>query len=92
MRRVCRRSLSDLKSLKKGSLNFINGQRTEGSGKTFDVFEPRTGDVLCRIKSTSQSELDDALSIAKSAQLEWMQTSALERADVLHRAASLLEK
>ena len=92
MKRVTQRSLSSLKSLREGSLNFVNGQRIDGSGSSFDVFEPRTGDLLCKIKSTSEKELENALSIARSAQLEWMHTSALERADVLHRAALLLEK
>ena len=81
-----------MKSLREGSLNFINGQRIDGSGCSFDVFEPRTGDFLCKIRSTSEKELDNALLVAQNAQLEWMHTSALERADVLHQAALLLEK
>ncbi|MGH3649045.1 MAG: aldehyde dehydrogenase family protein, partial [Micromonosporaceae bacterium] len=70
---------------------FIGGKwRPAASGKTFDVYDPATGDVLCQVADASPSDGIDALSAAVAAQPDWAAYPPRERGEILRRAYQLL--
>ena len=52
--------------------HFINGEYVEDtSGTPIDVIYPATGEVIARVHSATPAVIDQALSSAKAAQVEW---------------------
>ena len=73
--------------------HYIGGDHREGtSGRFADVFNPATGEVEKRAPLASASELDEAVAIAKAAQVEWAAQNPQKRARVFMRMAALLER
>ncbi len=71
----------------------IGGQWVDGlSGRTFDTFNPATGEVLGTVAEADPKDVDAAVAAARKA-LEgpWAKLSPAEREKVLHKAADLLE-
>lgn len=73
----------------------ISGQRCEAAdGRTFEVTEPGTGQVLAAVAQAGQTDVDRALTAAHTAFADgrgtWARTSATERGRVLARVADLL--
>ena len=64
----------------------INGQwRDASDGKTLDVHDPATGEVLLTIASASSDDAQAAMDAAAEAQKSWARTAPRERAEILRR-------
>jgi acyl-CoA reductase-like NAD-dependent aldehyde dehydrogenase len=74
----------------------INGQWTEGSGKSFDTTNPATGQVLTQISEATAADVDQAVASARKAFEDmsgpWRKMSASERGKVMWRIADLIDK
>lgn len=69
---------------------FINGEWVKSSnGKTFDVFNPGTGDVVAKVAQGSELDVNKAVDAATAAfELdEWREMKPGDRADILNRIA-----
>jgi succinate-semialdehyde dehydrogenase/glutarate-semialdehyde dehydrogenase len=72
---------------------FIDGGWVDAEGgKTFDVLDPSTGQVLCSVADASPADGRKALEAAVAAQASFAATAPRERADVLMRAFELLHE
>ncbi len=64
--------------------HFIGGREIPGtSGRTSDVFLPRTGEVQAKVALASRDELRAAVENAKAAQPGWAATNPQRRARIL---------
>jgi aldehyde dehydrogenase (NAD+) len=76
---------------------FINGEwRDAANGRTFETFNPATGESLTRIAAASAEDVDAAVQAARAAFDEskgpWRRLSASERGRLLWKLADLIEK
>jgi succinate-semialdehyde dehydrogenase / glutarate-semialdehyde dehydrogenase len=70
---------------------FIGGEwRQAGSNKTFDVHNPATGELLARCADAGREETKQAIEAAHKAFPAWSQTPAVQRAQLLTKAAQLM--
>ncbi|MDE2313282.1 MAG: aldehyde dehydrogenase family protein [Elusimicrobia bacterium] len=86
---------SDLQSFlaKKTHLLLIDGQRKESSsGKSFEAFNPATGEAIARVAEATAQDVDAAVKSARKA-LEgpWSKLSPAERERALNKLADLVE-
>ncbi|WP_199041897.1 NAD-dependent succinate-semialdehyde dehydrogenase [Glycomyces salinus] len=66
---------------------FIGGKWTPASsGQTFEVRDPATGEVLCRVADAAPADGAAALDAAVAAQDSWASHPPRERGEILHRA------
>ncbi len=74
--------------------NLIDGQWVDASsGKTFDVFNPATGEVIAQVASSDKEDVDRAVASARRAfEGPWSKFSARERADLMFKLADLIEQ
>lgn len=74
------------------SAGFIGGDwlHSTSDGKTFDVTNPSTGDVIATLPDMGIAETRAAIDTAYSAQKEWAATTAKERAAVLRKWYELM--
>ena len=74
--------------------NLIDGHWAESSsGRTFSSVNPAdTSDVLGQFPEATREEAQQAINSAKAAQIKWAQTSPARRAELLYRAADLIEQ
>jgi malonate-semialdehyde dehydrogenase (acetylating)/methylmalonate-semialdehyde dehydrogenase len=73
--------------------HFIDGKEVKGrSGRSGDVFNPNTGEVQATVAFAQQSEVEDAIGVAKSAQPAWGRTNPQRRARVLFKFLELVQK
>jgi len=73
--------------------HFIGGKHVPGkSGRTADVFQPMTGEVIAKVALASRDELRQAIENAKAAQPAWAATNPQRRARVLMRFLELIAK
>ncbi|WP_166987467.1 NAD-dependent succinate-semialdehyde dehydrogenase [Canibacter zhoujuaniae] len=71
----------------------IGGEWVEAQeGKTLDVFDPATGELLKSIADASVADAQRALDAAVAAQAEWAKTSPRERSNILRKAWELLQE
>jgi malonate-semialdehyde dehydrogenase (acetylating)/methylmalonate-semialdehyde dehydrogenase len=64
--------------------HYINGSSWSGnSERNGDVFNPATGDVSAKVDFASSAVVDEAVAAAKSAWIEWRNTSLAKRTQVL---------
>jgi phenylacetaldehyde dehydrogenase len=73
----------------------IGGRWVEAmSGKTFDTFDPSTGEVLARVAEGDAADIDLAVKAARRAFEEgsWPKTSPAERARLLWKLSELIEE
>src|SRR5699024_4390980 len=69
---------------------YINGQTVEGkSGRFADVYHPATGQVAAQVPLATPEEVNEAVEVAKNAQVEWAQLNAQRRARILGRFVDL---
>ncbi len=74
-------------------LNYINGQLVEPkSGKYIDNFQPATGKVYSQIPDSNSSDVQIAVDAAKTAFPKWSVTPAEQRAKIIMKIASLIER
>ncbi|APX33026.1 NAD-dependent succinate-semialdehyde dehydrogenase [Brachybacterium sp. P6-10-X1] len=66
--------------------------RAAGSGKTLEVRDPATGEVLRTIASASGADAQQAMDATADAFPAWAATPARERAELLRRAFDLLQE
>ncbi len=73
----------------------IDGQWVEGS-KSFETFNPATGEVLTRVVEASAADVDGAVQAARKAFEDrsgpWRKMSASERGRLIWKLADLIEK
>jgi succinate-semialdehyde dehydrogenase/glutarate-semialdehyde dehydrogenase len=70
---------------------YINGQWTDAdSGKTIDVTNPATGEVLGTIPNMGTAETRRAIEAASAAWAGWRKKTAKERANVLRKLFNLM--
>src|SRR5213594_4439695 len=70
--------------------NFIDGEWTQAaSGRTLEVIDPATREVIARVPDSGPTDVDRAVSAARRAfDVDgWPQTSARERGRILFRLA-----
>ena len=72
---------------------FIGGDWVDAEdGKTFDVRDPATGDVLLSIADASAADAMRALDAAVAAQDDWAATAPRVRGEILRKAFDLLQE
>ncbi len=73
--------------------HFIGGKQVPGkSGRTADVFQPMTGEVIAKVALASKDELREAVENAKAAQVSWAATNPQRRARVMMKFLELIAK
>jgi malonate-semialdehyde dehydrogenase (acetylating)/methylmalonate-semialdehyde dehydrogenase len=71
--------------------HFIGGKHVAGqSGRTSDVFQPMTGEVIGKVALASRGELRAAVENAKAAQPAWANTNPQRRARVFMKFLDLI--
>jgi malonate-semialdehyde dehydrogenase (acetylating)/methylmalonate-semialdehyde dehydrogenase len=71
----------------------VGGRFVEGtSGRTGDIFNPATGEVIAQAPFASPAEVASAVKAAREAFGEWSRTPAVRRARVMFRFLRLLER
>src|SRR5438045_2491681 len=72
----------------------IEGDRTKAaSGKTYEVRNPATGEVVDEVPAGGAADVDKAAQAAAKAFTTWSQLPANKRADILHKASQhMLQK
>lgn len=71
---------------------FIGGKWVDAqSGETFDDFNPYTGDVYAKVAKGDAADADKAMAAAYQARQEWAGTPPIARAQILNKAAQILE-
>ncbi|MDN5873780.1 MAG: aldehyde dehydrogenase family protein, partial [Sinobacteraceae bacterium] len=79
--------------LKRTQKNLINGQWVEAvSGKSFDVFNPATGEVLCQAAESDKEDVDRAVKAARKAfeHGPWSKMTPAERARIVWKLGDLI--
>jgi len=70
---------------------FYDGQLQRGSStSSFQTIDPATSKPLANIHTTSRGAIDSAIACAQRAFPAWSATPPIERARILHKAATLL--
>lgn len=73
--------------------HFIGGKQVPGkSGRTADVFQPMTGEVIAKVALATKDELRQAVENAKDAQVGWAATNPQRRARVMMKFLELIAK
>ena len=73
--------------------HFIGGKQVKGSSGRFgEVFNPNTGEIQASVAFASNSDVEDAITIAEAAQPAWGQTNPQRRARVLFKFLELVQK
>ncbi len=73
--------------------NAVNGQRvTSPSSRSAAVFNPATGEQIGQVPLSSDAEINEAVAVAKQAQIAWGDMPPAKRARVMHRFLGLLNK
>lgn len=72
---------------------FIDGKWTAAEGgKTIDVYNPATNEVIGKVASAGKGDLDRALAAADRGFKAWRKVSAYDRSKILRRAADLMRE
>ena len=69
---------------------FVDGKWVGGSGGTFAVVDPSTGNEITAVPRAGDDDVASAVSAAAAALPEWTVTAPRERAEVLRRAFELM--
>ena len=73
--------------------HYIDNKPIAGtSGRTGDITNPATGEVTAKVAFASAEEVDQAVQIAKKAQVAWGATPPLRRQRVMFNLKGLVEK
>lgn len=71
--------------------NFIGGKWIESnSGKTEEVYNPATGEIIAKVPISSKEELDNAVEVANEAFKSWKEEPVPKRARILFKYQQLL--
>jgi 1-pyrroline dehydrogenase len=70
---------------------FIGGEWADSaSGKTMDVINPATGEVVAEVPSCGAEDVDRAVEAAKRALPDWLDKTPKDRSELLHALADVL--
>ncbi|MDQ1705601.1 MAG: succinate-semialdehyde dehydrogenase / glutarate-semialdehyde dehydrogenase [Frankiaceae bacterium] len=70
---------------------FINGEWSDAaSGVTFGVDNPATGETLTKVADAGREDMQRAIDAAAAAQPAWGTSVALERSQIMRRAATVM--
>ncbi|MEP7019542.1 MAG: NAD-dependent succinate-semialdehyde dehydrogenase [Pseudonocardiales bacterium] len=69
---------------------FIDGKWGDGSGGSFAVLNPSTGEQIASVPVAGLDDLDRALAAAAAAQPDWAAAPPRERSEVLHKTFELM--
>lgn len=73
--------------------NFINGKwQNSKSGKTINLCNPATGELLSKIQASNEKDVDVAVRAAYDAFPKWSQTTPQERQEILIEIASRVRR
>jgi len=73
--------------------HFIGGDwRKSGSGKTIDVLNPATGELLTRVAAGDRRDVDAAVAAAREAFVAWGKTTSIERQGIMLEIADRIQK
>jgi 1-pyrroline dehydrogenase len=73
--------------------NFVGGKWVDAvEGGTMEVLNPATGETIAEVPRGTQADVDRAVSAAKEALPEWLETTPGERAEALLKLADALEE
>jgi len=72
--------------------HFINGQTVSSSGRSLDLYNPATGDVIGQVTLADKKIVEQAIAAAKAAFPAWAATTPTKRARVLFKFKALLEQ
>ena len=72
---------------------FIDGEWRDGiEGKTIDVIDPATDEVIGKVAHATIADLDAALAAVEKGFRTWSATSAFERSKLMRKAADILRE
>ena len=72
---------------------FINGEFTDGGGKSFKTISPSTEEVLSEVAEANEKDVDKAVKAARRAYSRvWSQMSGAERGKYLFRIARIIQE
>lgn len=71
--------------------HLINGEMINNNGSTADVFNPSTGEVICKVALADRVTVQKAIDAAQTAYPAWRSTPAAKRAQIMYRFKQLLE-
>ncbi len=73
--------------------HYINGEEVAGtSGRTADVYNPATGEVIAQVALADKSEMDKAVAVAAAAQPAWAAMNPQRRGRVMMKMVELLHR
>ena len=73
--------------------NYIDGKTVKiSSGRTSDVFNPASGQIIAKVGLSSTEDVDFAVDKAKSAFESWSKITPLKRSRIMNRFRDLLEQ
>ena len=73
--------------------HYIGNKLVAGrSGRSGDITNPATGEVTAKVAFASEAEIDEAVQVARKAQLAWAATPPLRRQRVMFNLKFLIEK
>jgi malonate-semialdehyde dehydrogenase (acetylating)/methylmalonate-semialdehyde dehydrogenase len=62
------------------------------SGRTGDITNPATGEITAKVALASVAEVDEAVQVARKAQLAWAATPPMRRQRIMFNLKALIEK
>lgn len=71
---------------------FIDNQPVDGTGTSFQNFNPATGEFINEVSTASHEDFEKAVSSAKKALVSWSAMAPTERGRILHRASVILRE
>jgi len=72
--------------------NFVGGEWVDAvDGGTMEVLNPATGQVIAEVPSGTQGDVDRAVAAAKAALPDWLETTPMERSEVLLALARVVD-
>ena len=73
--------------------NYIDGKWTPSSTNDFmDIVNPATQDLLAKVPASNKKEMDEAVTAASTALIDWRDTPATERVQYLFKLKTLFEE
>ncbi len=72
--------------------HFINNQNYSASGRTQNVTNPATGEVLTQVQLADSHTVNKAVAAAQAAFASWSNTSSLRRARILFKALEIMNQ
>jgi 1-pyrroline dehydrogenase len=68
------------------------GWADSASGKTMEVLNPATGEVIATVPRCSAEDVDRAVEAASAALPDWLEKTPKDRSELLHKLADVLEE